>query len=95
MIAVYAIAKVKADKITAFEDVVKELVAKSRGDQGCISYACGSVQGKENTYTFIEQWQSMEDLKLHTQQPHFIEAGAKFADILSAELEINVVDYLA
>ncbi|HBO39451.1 MAG TPA: antibiotic biosynthesis monooxygenase, partial [Pasteurellaceae bacterium] len=71
-----------------------DLIAKSLQDKGCVFYGCGPVQGKNNTYTFVEQWQSMADLELHAQQPHFIDASTKLSDILSAELDINVVNLL-
>lgn len=95
MIAVYATAVVKADKIAEFEAVVKPLIDVSLKDSGCVSYACGAVQGKENTYAFVEQWQSMADLESHMQQAHFIQAGEKLADLLAEPLDINVIDLLA
>lgn len=94
MIAVYAVCHVKADKIAEFEVLAKNLIRASLNDQGCISYGCGVVQGQPNVYTFVEQWQSQQDLALHTQQAHFIDAGAKFAELLSQPIEINIVDLL-
>lgn len=94
MIAVYAVCHVKADKTAEFEAFVKTLVSASRNDQGCIAYGCGPVQGQPNVYTFVEQWQSQQDLALHTQQAHFIDADAKFAELLSQPIEINIVDLL-
>lgn len=92
MIAVYALCKVQADKISAFQAIVDELVAKSRQDQGCISYHCGKVVGQDTHFAFVEHWQSMADLQAHMTQPHFTEAGAKFAEVLSAELEISIIE---
>lgn len=94
MIAVYAIAQVKADKKNEFETVVKDLIKASKSDKGCISYNCGSVQGQENTYTFIEQWQSMEDLQSHMKQLHFREAVEKLSAVTSQALDVNVVNLM-
>ena len=94
MIAVYAVCHVKADKIAEFEALAKNLIRASLNDQGCISYGCGAVQGQPNVYTFVEQWQSQQDLALHAQQAHFIDAGAKFAELLSQPIAINIVDLL-
>lgn len=92
MIAVYAVAVVKAEHIETFKTVAKPLIEASRQDRGCVSYQLGAVSGKENTFAFVEQWQSPEDLELHTQQAHFIQAVEKFADLLSQPLDINVVE---
>lgn len=92
MIAVYAVAVVKADQVETFKAVAQPLIEGSRQDKGCISYHLGAVSGKENTFAFVEQWQSLADLELHTQQPHFTQAVEKFEDLLSQPLEINVVD---
>ncbi|WGE33566.1 antibiotic biosynthesis monooxygenase [Actinobacillus genomosp. 1] len=94
MIAVYAVCHVKAEKIAEFEALAKTLVSASLNDQGCISYGCGAVQGQPKVYTFVEQWQSQQDLALHAQQAHFIDAGAKFAELLSQPIAINIVDLL-
>lgn len=94
MIAVYAVCHVKADKTVEFEALAKNLIRASLNDQGCIAYGCGAVQGQPNVYTFVEQWQSQRDLALHAQQSHFIDASAKFAELLSQPIAINLVDLL-
>lgn len=94
MIAVYAVCYVKADKIAEFETLAKTLIKASLTDQGCISYGCGAVEGQPNVYTFVEQWQSQHDLALHAQQAHFINASAKFTELLSQPIAINIVDLL-
>lgn len=92
MIAVYAIAHVKADKKQEFESIVKDLIKASSTDKGCVSYHCGSVQDKENTYTFIEQWQTMQDLQAHMKQPHFVNAVAKLKELTTEALDVNIVE---
>lgn len=94
MIAVYAICHVETGKTAEFEAVAKTLIKASLKDQGCLSYVCGPVQGKENIYTFVEQWRSQEDLELHAEQSHFKQAADKFAGLLSRPIEINVVNTL-
>lgn len=92
MIGVYAICEVKAEKLAEFETVAKNLVNASRPDKGCVSYDCGKVAGKANTYTFIERWESDADLDLHTKQPHFAQAVEAFGELLAKDIEINVVE---
>lgn len=94
MIAVYAICHVKAEKTAQFEALVKDLITASLKDKGNVSYACGPVQGQPHVYTFIEQWQSPADLEVHAQQAHFLDAVAQFDELLSKEIEINVVELL-
>lgn len=92
MIAVYALAVVKAEQVEMFKNLSVELVAASRQDNGCVSYHCGAVAGKENHFAFVEQWKSLADLEAHTKQAHFTQAVEKFADLLSQPLEINVIE---
>ncbi|TCP90092.1 quinol monooxygenase YgiN [Cricetibacter osteomyelitidis] len=92
MIAVYALANVKADKTAEFEQLIQPLITASRHDQGCISYVCGKVQGRENQYAFIEQWQTATDLELHMQQPHFTQAAQQFEALLSQPLNISLIE---
>lgn len=94
MIAVFALCRVQADKTEQFEKIAAELAEKSRQDKGCVSYQCGKLIGQENSYAFVEQWASKADLDEHMTQPHFLVAVERFADVLAAELEINMVDYL-
>ena len=40
-------------------------------DEGCIQYDYHKVQDKEDSYVFIETWESQELLDIHMQKEHF------------------------
>ncbi|RIY32265.1 antibiotic biosynthesis monooxygenase [Psittacicella hinzii] len=94
MIAVYAIVKLQAGKEGQFEEIAKPLIEASRKDKGCVSYNCGKVAGEDYTYTFVEQWQSQEDLQAHMNTDHFLTAIPLIQAISAADLEVRVVEYL-
>lgn len=45
--------------------VLKELVIKSRLEEGCISYSLYKDIESDNVYTIIEEWQDIESLHNH------------------------------
>ena len=94
MLAIYAQCFVKAEKIAEFQQIANELTISSRQDTGCISYHCGQVQGQENTFAFVELWQSQSALDAHLQTRHFQTALKAFDEILTAELDIQLVDLM-
>lgn len=41
-------------------------------DEGCIQYDYHKVQEKEDSYVFIETWESQELLDIHMKKEHFV-----------------------
>ncbi|MDU8924258.1 putative quinol monooxygenase [Pasteurellaceae bacterium LIM206] len=91
MIGVYATCEVKADQKVAFEALVAQFIAESRGHQGVVSYDCGEVNGKPNHYCFIERWASQEALDVHLASPFFQTNAPKLTAMLVDGLNINTV----
>ncbi|QLB18206.1 putative quinol monooxygenase [Mannheimia granulomatis] len=92
MLAVYAKCVVKPEKVAQFKRIIAPLIEQSRQESGCVSYQCGQVQGQENTFAFVELWQSQADLDAHLDQPHFQSAAQAFGDVLAKELDIELVE---
>lgn len=92
MLAVYAKCVVQPEKVAQFQKIANELTALSRQESGCVSYHFGEVKGQENTFAFVELWQSQADLDAHLNQPHFQAAAQAFGDVLAAELVIEMVE---
>ncbi|TQR34693.1 antibiotic biosynthesis monooxygenase [Campylobacter sp. MIT 99-7217] len=87
MIRVVARVWLKPSKFQDFVAVAKELVEKSRQEQGCIAYDL--VKKDESMLCFIEAWQDQKALTLHTQTKHYIKAKQAFSSLVSKnELEI-------
>lgn len=92
MLAVYATCVIKSEHCAQFEQLAAKMVAASQTDKGCLFYQCGKVQGAENTYVFVEQWQTQADLNQHLQQPHFTENFPIIETIVSQAVEIKIID---
>lgn len=71
MIKITAKHTVKENCADELIKVLKELVAKSRLEEGCISYNLYKDIDNENTYTIIEEWQDIKSLHNHFQTAHF------------------------
>lgn len=53
--------------------VIQPLITKTRQEKGCIFYSFTKVIGSGNTYSFIEEWESEEDLDEHLKSKHIAE----------------------
>lgn len=71
MIKITAKHTVKENCIDELIIVLKELVEKSRLEEGCISYSLYKDIESDNVYTIIEEWQDAESLNNHFQNAHF------------------------
>lgn len=67
MIKITAKHTVKENCIDKLIIVLKELVEKSRFEEGCISYSLYKDIDNDNIYTIIEEWQNIESLHNHFQ----------------------------
>lgn len=71
MIKITAKHTVKENCADELIKVLKELVAKSRLEEGCISYNLYKDIDNEDTYTIIEEWHDIKSLHNHFQTAHF------------------------
>ncbi|MFC6277220.1 putative quinol monooxygenase [Psittacicella hinzii] len=92
MILVYASCKVQATKVEKFKKLAAILEKASPSDKGCQFYRCGQEVGAENTFVFVERWDSMADLEAHMQQPHFTEYFPQIQEILEEPANIKLVE---
>jgi len=52
-------------------NLYKELVQKSKGEKGCISYNLFQDKNDKTILTVIEEWESEETLEVHKNAEHF------------------------
>ncbi len=64
-------------------EVLTQLAAASRGDEGCISYAFFSDLDDPNHFTSVEQWESAETASAHMGTDHVAAAFAALPDLLA------------
>ncbi|WP_028857697.1 putative quinol monooxygenase [Psychrilyobacter atlanticus] len=89
MIKITAKANVKKENIDLYLKVASVLTDASRNEEGNISY--GLFQDTENpsTLTFIEEWKSLEAVKIHEESEHFKTNISKLIE-LAESIDINV-----
>ena len=90
MIKVIAKLLIKDGMVEELKSSVLELVAETRKEAGCIVYQLFQDLNNQKLFTFVEEWESTEDLDKHLNSKHFKEAGPKLTEILAKDLEISV-----
>ncbi|MDR3596011.1 putative quinol monooxygenase [Clostridium sp.] len=71
MIRIVAKSVIKDDKREEYIQLAKELIEKSRQEQGCISYGLFQDLNEPSVITFIEDWQDQMAIDLHNNSEHF------------------------
>ena len=80
MICVYAASKVKQGQEENYISLAQKLVEETHKEQGNLSYDFGKVKGTEDTYAFVERWESKEALKEHFLSSHFQDLTTKMGE---------------
>ncbi len=81
MIKIVAENIVKEGKKEEFLAIAKDLIAKSRAEEGNISYTLNQNIKKPNVLTFIEMWKDEEAIASHNASEHFQTAVPKLGEI--------------
>lgn len=71
MIKIVAVMKVKAECVDTFKSLAKELVEKSRAEEGNVSYSLNERIGDPTTLAFIEIWKDQAAIDTHNATEHF------------------------
>ena len=71
MIKIVAKNYIKEDKIDEVLEHMKELVAITVKEEGCISYEMYQDEKDKSILTMIEEWESKEALNKHMSSEHF------------------------
>ena len=74
--------------------LIDELIACTKEEHGYVSYEfCQSVEDPE-LYSFIETWETMEDLIAHSQSEHYGRIGPQLQEFKSAEHKLEIFKVL-
>ena len=93
-IVIVATIKVKDGfKDEVFSELVKLHKATHKFDEGCIQYDLHKDLADENSFTFVETWQSADFLALHEQKEHFKNFVSNIENKIDA-LTINKLEKL-
>ncbi len=89
MIKIVAKAVVVSSKRDAYLEVARELVAESRKEPGCISYALYQDMNNPNILTFIEEWRDQAAIEFHNSTPHYAVLCPKLAEYRTGPMEFS------
>lgn len=78
MITIIAKQIIRKDCIEQYHALAKELVEKSRAEEGCISYTSNQSIQDERIHCFIEVWKDQEAIDIHNATEHFTRIVPQF-----------------
>ncbi|OOM77281.1 putative monooxygenase YcnE [Clostridium puniceum] len=71
MIKIVAKSIIEDDKKDTYLQLAKELIEKSRKEEGCISYGLFQDINNASVFTFIEEWKDQKAIEIHNNSEHF------------------------
>ena len=90
MITIVAKKTIKQGKLEEYKTLVEKLIDESRKEEGCISYNLFEDINNPNILTFIEEWRSEEEIKLHNNSEHYTSIVPKGVDLQEGKTEVNL-----
>ena len=79
---VVAVLVAKAGQEQVLRSALTDLVAPTRGEEGCLSYDLYESGSAPGTFVTVESWRAQADLDAHLQTPHVQAALAAAGDAL-------------
>ena len=92
MIRVIARNTIKKEKVGAYLELAKELEVETNKEDGCVEYILVKDLKVENTFTFIEKWETMEHLETHFEAPHFKRIVPQFGNLVETAHGIDIYE---
>lgn len=92
MIKIVAKNYVKPECVQAFKDAAKELIEKSRAEEGNIFYTLNVSRNDPNTLVFIEAWKDQAAIEFHNKTEHFTSAVPKLGAMCSGRGDVELFD---
>ncbi len=95
MLRVVALFRAKPDKIEELRQALTAFVAPTVKEKGCVFYQLHQNLADPADFSFLEEWESEEDLAAHSRSEH-IQAGRKLIpDLVSAPGDVRRYRLLA
>ena len=86
---------IKPEKVDAFIAATKDLIEKSRAEEGCISYSLYQDPQDKTKFLFFEEWKNQAAVDFHFATDHFQKFGEVLNDCASADAVITIYDSVA
>lgn len=88
MIVVHASFPIDPDRRDEALEMIEDLVAESRQEEGMIDYRATTDVVDPNVVRFIERYEDQEAFEAHTQTDHFQELEDALPELLAGEPEV-------
>ncbi len=83
---------IKADKVAEFIEFTRDIIAKSRAEEGCISYTLYQDPSDPTKFMFFEQWKDQAAIDYHFSTEHFKLSGSRGEEFDAAPSVITIYD---
>jgi quinol monooxygenase YgiN len=90
MIKIVAKVVVKEECIEAFHEAARELIEKSRQEEGNISYTLNQSIQDPKVHSFMEVWKDIEAIKAHNASEHFTSAMPKLGALAEGPMAADL-----
>ncbi|MEO9138169.1 MAG: putative quinol monooxygenase [Jatrophihabitans sp.] len=90
-LVVVALIKAKPGSEDVVRGALADLVAPTRDEAGCVSYALYESQTEGGTFVTLETWKAQSDLDAHMQSPHIAATFAAAGDGLAEAPAIHTL----
>ena len=89
MLKVIAKSELKPGSWDTVTPMYRELIEKTRQEDGCIEYGLYIDLADENKCTFIEEWASEEALAAHVKSEHFTRIFPQLREYTVGQMEVS------
>ncbi|KAL4453656.1 hypothetical protein ABPG74_009552 [Tetrahymena malaccensis] len=89
---IVAIISVKQESREQLLTVFKTLVEETRKEEGNISYVLTNDVSDQNTFVFVEEWRSQEDINKHMASAHFVAFQGQIKDHLTGAPQVKILN---
>ena len=79
----------RQDRVEALKAVLGALVNPSRSESGCIRYDLCQNQADPTDFTFIEEWESGEQLDAHLASQHLKTVVGQLTGLVAVDPDIR------
>ena len=86
---VVAVLKAKPGSEAVLQEALRELVAPTRAEEGCLAYELFQSRSDATTFVTVERWRARGDLDAHMQTPHIAQALRAAADAIDGAPAIH------
>ncbi|MBL8214442.1 MAG: antibiotic biosynthesis monooxygenase [Bryobacterales bacterium] len=89
MLRVVALFRAKPDKIEELREVLTAFVAPTVKEKGCVFYQLHQNLKDPQDFSFLEEWETEEDLDAHGQSAHIQEGRKKIPDLVEVPADVR------